>query len=243
MLPQSARTLAAGFRELLFPSMCLGCGNVFPGLADHFCPACTTALIADPHRTCPRCCSSIGEFANVEEDCPRCRGEKYHFERSFRLGPYEGLLREMILQMKSSAGEMLAECLGRLWAKCAESRFREAKADIIIPVPLHWRRKWDRGFNQSEALSEAIADHLGVLHAPRWLKRVTGTPFQTAVSPAERRQNLRGAFRASRSAHLAGKTVLLIDDVLTTGSTLSGAARALHDKGAARVIAAVLAHH
>jgi ComF family protein len=242
MLPESVRALAGGLRELLFPSVCLGCENVFPDATGHFCRDCTAALTSDPHRTCPRCCSSVGEFANTDKGCPRCRGEKFPYESASRLGLYDGLLRDVILRMKHAPGETLAECVGSIWAECAEVRFREAKADVVIPVPLHWRRKWWRGFNQSEALADAVAARLGLPHEPGWLRRVRATPAQTTVSAAQRRENLRGAFAASRRAQLAGKSVLLIDDVLTTGTTAGEAARALLEKGAARVVVAVLAH-
>ncbi|MCE9532435.1 MAG: hypothetical protein K8T89_15145 [Planctomycetes bacterium] len=144
--------------------------------------------------------------------------------------------------MKQPTGAMLAECLGLLWAQHAEARFREVRADVVIPIPLHWSRYWKRRYNQSQALSEAIADRLKVAHCPRWLRRVLATPEQTSLSGTERRQNLRGAFRAARGADLKGKTVLLIDDVLTTGTTLNEASRALREAGAARVIVAILAH-
>jgi predicted amidophosphoribosyltransferase len=99
-----------------------------------------------------------------------------------------------------------------------------------------------RGHNQSEHLSAAVARVLRVEHRPGWLLRVRPTPKQVAQSPAERRTNVRGAFRAARGAHLTGRVVLLVDDVLTTGSTASEAARALREAGAQSVHVAVLAH-
>ena len=84
--------LARGFRELAFPSICLGCEAVVPGSSEHFCRACISALTTDPHTTCPRCCSNVGEFADTENGCPNCRNDRFHFECAFRLGQYEGLL-------------------------------------------------------------------------------------------------------------------------------------------------------
>ena len=242
MLPASLRDLSRGFRELLYPSVCACCSTVAPEADGHFCPSCTATLTDDPHRTCPRCCSSIGEFTHTEKGCPQCRDERLQFDGSFRLGEYDGALRDLVLRMKSGAGEMLAECVGRLWAQRAEARFRAVGADVVIPVPLHWRRRWQRGYNQSEALSEAIAERLKLPHQPRWLKRIRHTPHQTAVSATERRENLRGAFRVSRGSNLKGKSVLLVDDVLTTGSTASEVAKAMKGAGAVRVFVAVLAH-
>jgi ComF family protein len=218
------------------------CNAIVDQQDEHFCLPCALALTNDPHITCPRCSSSVGEFADTSRGCPSCRDDRFHFDSSFRLGLYDGVLRDAVLRMKSSAGEMLAECLGRLWARRAENRFRNIGAHVVIPVPLHWWRKWRRGFNQSEALAEAIAEHLKIPLEARWLRRIRHTPHQMGLSAMERRANLRGAFKPSAGADLKGKTVLLVDDVLTTGSTASEAARALRDAGAARVDVAVVAH-
>jgi ComF family protein len=164
------------------------------------------------------------------------------FARAFRLGPYEGLLREIILRMKHAQGEGLAEVVGALWAKSSGPRLAEAAADVVIPVPLHWLRRWQRGHNQSEALAQALADRLGLPCRPGWLRRRRATPKQTSQAPSARRDNVRGAFQASARSGLQGKAVLLVDDVLTTGSTAHEAARALRQAGAARVVVAVLAH-
>jgi ComF family protein len=159
-----------------------------------------------------------------------------------RLGPYEGLLRDVILRLKKSSGEALADLAGRLWAAHSESKLRDIRADVVIPVPLHWWRRWSRGYNQSEALARAVARRLGLPCRPGWLGRIRYTPLQTRQTPAGRPANVRGAFRARKRATLHSRTVLLIDDVLTTGSTASEAARALREAGAARIIVAVLAH-
>ncbi|HKB00622.1 MAG TPA: ComF family protein [Gemmataceae bacterium] len=158
-----------------------------------------------------------------------------------RLGPYDGTLRNVILAMKHRAGEALADSVGRVWAAHHAGRFRALGVDSVVPVPLHWWRRLWRGFNQSEYLSAAVARMLGVEHRPGWVRRVRPTASQTHLSATARRENVRGAFRARRGATLAGRTVLLVDDVLTTGSTASEAARALRVGGAKAVHVAVLA--
>jgi ComF family protein len=235
------RELGQGLRELIFPSICAVCRAVVDRQDEHFCLSCRTALTNDPHTICPRCAGSIGEFADISKGCPSCRDERFHFESSIRLGLYEGVLREAVLSMKSRLGEMLAECVGRLWVRHAEKQFREIGADAVVPVPLHWWRRWRRGYNQSEALAEAIAQHLRIPLAVRGLRRIRHTPHQMGLGAVERRANLRGAFRAAPNEVLKGKVVLLVDDVMTTGSTASEAARALVEAGAKRVVVAVLA--
>lgn len=234
--------LAHGLRQLVFPCVCARCGALAGRAESEFCPDCARAITEDPHFTCPRCASTVGENADVSGGCPRCRDERFHFEAAFRLGPYAGALREVVLAMKHGSGEGLAECVGRLWARHHAGRFRALGVDVVMPVPLHWWRRLRRGYNQTECLSAAVARMLRVAHRPGWLRRARPTKFQTQLAPSARRTNVRGAFRAARRATLAGRAVLLIDDVFTTGSTTSEAARALRDAGAKTVHVAVLAH-
>jgi ComF family protein len=236
------RTLAHGLFHLVYPGVCAACGGPLALEQSGFCDRCRAALTTDPFARCPRCASTVGPYAHLEGGCPRCRESHFHFDRAIRLGPYEGLLRDLILRMKKGSGEALADVVGDLWAGDSEARLRDLQADVVIPVPLHWWRRWLRGYNQSETLARAVARRLSLPCRPAWLRRVRHTPLQTLQTPSGRQANVRGAFRARRSANLRGRTALLIDDVLTTGSTCSEAARALRDAGAARVAVAVLAH-
>ena len=168
--------LARGFLHLLYPGTCGACnGSLTPEQAG-FCPACRAALTTDPHNSCPRCASTIGPFTHLDDGCHHCRTHRFHFERVLRLGPYDGLLREVILRLKHGTGEGLAETLGELWAGHALPRLREARADVVIPVPLHWWRRWTRGYNQSESLARAIAAHLHLPCRPRWLRHPEHSP-------------------------------------------------------------------
>jgi ComF family protein len=236
-----AHDLARGLLQLLYPAACGVC-NCALGLEEaSFCAACRAALTTDPHATCPRCAATVGAFASVAGGCSHCRGRSFHFERVLRLGPYDGALRDVILRLKHQSGEGLAELLGPLWAEQEERRLRAVGADLIIPVPLHWRRRWSRGYNQSEALACGLAERLRLPSCSRLLRRRRNTPFQTQQSASCRPENVKNAFRAWPTRQLQGKTVLLVDDVLTTGSTASEAARVLRAAGAARVVVAVLA--
>jgi ComF family protein len=144
------------------------------------------------------------------------------------------------LRLKKLAGEGLAEVLGALWAEHCASRLDDLGADVVVPIPLYWWRRWTRGYNQSEALARPLAARLHLPCRPGWLRRIRSTPQQTQQTPANRKTNVKDAFRGA-SRKLAGKTALLIDDVMTTGNTASEAARALRQAGAKRVVVAVLA--
>jgi len=242
MIGRLGRELLGGARQLIFPNLCMICEAALPPGQGIACVACRELVTADPHRVCTRCTSSIGEFAVVDGSCAHCQGTSLHFDQAFRLGVYGGILREVILRMKYGRDEILAASVGSIWADHCAERFRMLEPQVVMPVPLHWWRRWRRGYNQAEPLAVALAERLGLPCDARSLRRIRYTRPQTNQSATARRENMRGAFRSADGVAIRGRTILLIDDVLTTGSTLSEAARALKGAGAARVVAAVLAH-
>jgi ComF family protein len=157
------------------------------------------------------------------------------------LGPYREHLRDAVLRTKVLAGEGLADLLGRLFAENRTTQLRPAEIDLVAPIPLHWWRKWRRGYNQAEAVARELAAGLQLPFVPHLLRRVRWTTQQVQPTRDARRENVKGAFRVRHCARVAAKTVLLVDDVMTTGSTLGEAARALRAVGAERVVVAVLA--
>jgi ComF family protein len=163
------------------------------------------------------------------------------FDRAVRLGPYRDRLRDAVLLAKFLPGEALADYLGRLFAENRGSAIRAAGIDLVVPVPLHWWRRWGRGYNQAEAVARELAAGLGIAFDPHALRRVRWTTQQVQPTREARRENVKAAFRVRSRARVTGRTVLLVDDVMTTGSTLGEAARALRAGGADRVVAAVLA--
>ena len=230
--------------ELLYPNACLIC-DVREGDAVAFrhgmCEDCYRAITNDPFSACPWCAQTVGPHTDTASGCAECRGVALGFERAFRLGPYDGKLRNAVLRTKFLAGEGLADQLGRTFAECRGDALRAAEIDLIAPVPLHWWKKWTRGYNQAEAIARELAGALGVAFAPRLLRRVRWTTQHAQPTRTARRENMKGAFRLARGASVLGMAVLLVDDVMTTGSTLGEAARTLQEKGADRVAVAVLA--
>jgi len=237
---ETGRELGRGLLHVLFPPCCHLCGRPLARAAP-FCVPCQAALAADGSPPCPRCAATAGPFAIIDGRCAVCRKETVVFDSAVRLGLYDGLLREAVLRIKIHTGEAMAELLGEFWADHTGAVLRSVRADMIVPVPLHWRRRWRRGYNQSAALAHGLANRLRLPCGAFGLRRTRATPMQTAQTLAGRRDNVRGAFAAARNVRLQGKTVLLVDDVMTTGATASEAARALKAAGAARVTVAVLA--
>jgi ComF family protein len=235
--------LAHGVGQLVFPNACLICDAPEADRADFrhgLCSECQRALAADPYPACPRCAATVGPHTDTSDGCAVCRGHSLGFEAAVRLGPHDGRLRDAVVRMKSAAGEGLAEMMGRVFWEAASDRLRTAGVEVVVPVPLHWRRRWSRGYNQAAAVARELARGL---HVPfgEALCRIRNTPEQVGSSAASRRENVRGAFRANRRSDIAGRTVLLVDDVMTTGSTAGEAARMLRAAGASRVVVAVLA--
>jgi ComF family protein len=163
----------------------------------------------------------------------------YHRVRS--VVRYDDVARTLVHAFKYGDRLDLAPTLGRWMATAGRELLHEA--DAIVPVPLHWRRQWARRFNQSALLSEIIAKAAGVPVVHRALKRIKATPQQVGLSKSARAQNVQGAFRVppDGKAEVAGRRLLLVDDVLTSGATMDACARVLLRAGAAQVDALTFA--
>jgi ComF family protein len=148
---------------------------------------------------------------------------------------YDDISRALVHALKYGDRIDLAPIMGRWMARAGHELLKEA--DAIIPVPLHWRRLWARRFNQSMLLSQEISQEAGIPVADAALKRIKATAQQVGLSQSERAQNVQGAFRVppDRKAEVAGRRVVLVDDVLTSGATSDACARALLRAGAANV--------
>jgi ComF family protein len=166
-----------------------------------------------------------------------CRESLVNFDSAYSFGSYEGPLRKLIHVYKYGKVESLAEPLGRFLLRALPL---EEKFDLVMAMPMHWRKRWQRGFNQAELLARPVARRYGLKLANN-LRRRRYTKPQAGLSEAQRRENLRNSFSVSRPNQVTGKRVLLIDDVFTTGATLRTAACALKEAGAAYVCALTLA--
>jgi ComF family protein len=228
---------------LVFPWSCALCQ--MEGITGPLCEACRDYLLkssaAALNSVCPRCALKVGPFADLGGGCASCRNRSLGFDAAFAMGSYEGDLRDLCLRLKHERNAWLATCLSGLLVESRRDAFSNLSSDaLVVPVPLHWSRYWERGYNQAEALAEGIAKQLK-LPIRRMLKRVVRTGRLANLSRTARGEAVRNAFRARAHSKIKGRTILLVDDVLTTGATCGAAARALKQAGAARVVVAVVA--
>jgi ComF family protein len=222
--------------DLIFPAFCPACGAPLgAGRRDPLCGSCWAAMPRLRPPLCDRCGIPLGVPAPAaagQAACLGCRVDPPPFARAQGAGTYAGSLRTALHALKFRGQRALARPLAQLIREQCESVF-VPEVEALVPVPLARARLRERGFNQAEL----IADRLGILLAVRvrrrWLVRVRDTAPQTHLTAVERRANVRGAFAASTS--VAGRHVVLVDDVLTTGATGRECARALRAAGARRV--------
>jgi ComF family protein len=160
------------------------------------------------------------------------------FDCAYSYGYYEGPLRKLIHLFKYSGMKPLGKRLAGLLCRALPEEVE--RYDAVVPMPLHWRRRWRRGFNQSEILARLLAKERGVRMLDV-VKRVRPTAVQAGLTNSNRRKNVAGAFRVFRKTQVAGKRILLIDDVLTTGATAAACASALKRAGASSVTLLTLA--
>ena len=242
-----ASQVIAGLVDLVYPPCCLVCGErLDEGV---FCEQCTQGIKAVPPPFCDRCGAPISPDRRV---CGRCeQGPGPPYEWSQALGQYTGTLREAIHRLKYNGKRALAEPLGMLLEASIDSSSSplirrdlpngQAAFDVVVPVPLDAWRMRRRGFNQAERIARVVARERGWRVEADSIVRVRRTRSQTALAPDARIENVRGAFAARSSMCFAGRTVLIVDDVVTTGSTVTACADAARSAGATRICVVALA--
>ncbi|HVA02011.1 MAG TPA: ComF family protein [Terriglobia bacterium] len=246
--------IADSLFSVLFPTQCSICGGEVvrvTGLG--VCRRCWSGVEPWEGICCGRCGLPMASRLLEESDsvlCGQCRIADPDFDVARTFGLYRENLRALILQLKFQRRERLGRRLGGYLAQTWERLevFREAQPVLLVPVPLFHARERERGFNQARALAEGLAHHLPKGHgrkalrvATKVLVRTRQTLPQTGLKAHARRKNVQGAFRAIKPERLEGRQVVLIDDVMTTGATLSACAQALKQGGAKTVFALALA--
>lgn len=205
------------------------------------CAGCIEALKPLPDvRACELCGMPFEEAAVLQGTtrCGACLAETPAFNRALSFGVYEGPLRRLIHLLKYEKMQPLAKPLADAMAVTMQSL---PTPDLLVPVPLFRTRRWRRGFNQALTLTRGLSRRTGIPLDKQAVRRKRDTQPQAGLSYAERRRNVAGAFVASQRSRIAGKVILVIDDVMTTGATLDACARSLKTAGAKSVFVMTVA--
>jgi ComF family protein len=228
-MPDSAlRSLWSALLDLVYPPRCVGCQQPGPWL----CPGCLAAIEPVPEPICRLC----GDMVLTGDLCPPCRRRPLQIDGIRSVGLHQGPLREAVHGLKYHRQRHLAPVLAGLMAQRLQAE--SLPADVLVPVPLHPDRQRQRGYNQAALLAGALAGP-ALPVAAGCLVRTRATATQTHLGRDDRMANVAGAFTC-RNGDLAGRRVLLIDDVCTTGATLEACALACRQAGAASVWALTL---
>jgi ComF family protein len=219
------------FRSVLdfaLPPRCAGCGTIVDEV-DSFCVGCWRRLDF-LQGGCARC--GLPLKGTEAELCGACLARPPRLDRIRSAVAYDEISRAIAIRLKYGRKVALARTMSRYMHPLIGDLPGEA---VLVPVPLHRSRLWSRGFNQSAIVARELSRRTGFPVAVDALRRVRRTPPLKGMGMRQRRRTVAGAFRTDPAAELRGRTVVLIDDVLTTGSTANACARVLKRAGAARV--------
>ena len=204
------------------------------------CYLCDSRLEDEKGLICRACWEGLSLLK--ENDCSdlwirKDAGERVYFARLMALWEYDTHFQRIIHLLKYQGKRALAQQIGWRLADLISSDVEYREADLIIPVPLHPRKLRERGYNQSWLLCKAVSEKSGIKCRKGILKRIRYTRSQTELRAEERVENVRGAFKVAREGVIRDKILILVDDLVTTGSTINSCAQALISSGARRVLA------
>src|SRR5437773_8509109 len=225
--------------DVALPTLCVACREPVDG--EGVCAQCWSKLSFIARPFCPRLGIPFVYDPGPELLSMEAIASPPAYARARAAVRYADVAKTLVLALKYQDRTDLAPAMGRWMARAGQELL--AEADVLVPVPLHWRRGWSRRYNQSGALARVISRQSGVKLASEALRRIRATEQQIGLSRPQRASNVQGAFKvaADRMADIQGRRVILIDDVLTSGATTDAFARALLRPTAAQVDVLVFA--
>ncbi len=237
-------TVARTFLDLLYPPLCRSCRRRIPEHdGRNFCDDCWKQIEFIREPTCLICGASLEDYLPEGRKCPYCPLEEIFFDRAAGVARYDEVLREAIHWFKYRYKVGLKESLGKLMLQGLEDHYSAEHFEAVVPVPLHRGRLRQREFNQAYLLADPLAKarDIPLLDALLVRRRRTRPQSQIASAHPDRRKNVSGAFTVREPTQLHDKSVLLVDDLYTTGSTVNECSRVLKEAGAKRVCVLTLA--
>lgn len=234
---QWVRDIRDGLLDLIYPSdiYCISCNKpIEPGMPYSLCGDCIRLIPWANEYTC-NCCGKLLTAWYGSETCTDCRRLAHSFVRGYTCAQYDGTIRELLLQFKYHEKGFLFLKLGEIMAD--RMALTDVNEDLIFPVPMYRRKEKKRGYNQAALLAAEVARYRGVTHRKDILLRREDTAPMHALTAIERRENMKQVFfiPPRKAALIKGKTVLLVDDIFTTGSTADACADTLLSGGADQV--------
>lgn len=229
----------SGIVDLIAPPVCPLCGkDVYHGKG-HLCDDCEAHMPMLPERVC-RCCGGPNDgMLDLCRNCMKVKGGR-PWRHAVSAFPFFGEVRTAVHMFKYRNAAYFAPYLGRRMYEAWQKNGDEFSPELVTYIPLHWIRYWRRGYNQAELLATELASYLGI-PVQKTLSRKRHTGQQAMLSSGKRQKNMHGAFSPWHQDRYLAKRILLVDDVLTTGSTLAEATNVLLDSGASEVYVATVA--
>ena len=218
----------------LYPPACIACRVKLPVNMGNFyiCERCEPLF----EKVTPPSCNKCGQVLNADdENCASCFGKCFHFESNVSMFMYDELMRDLLRDMKFRNKKRIATGLGLLFAKSIELPDEEF---LLTWLPMHPKKQKERGFNQAEIMAKEVAKEFGI-PCKNLLKRTVDTPAQSGLHPKLRKENVMGAFETNQT--VLGASIIIIDDIFTTGASLDECAKVLKESGAKNVCAQTLA--
>lgn len=236
MLQNLVRPIYNGLIDLIYPRTCLLCANLLhpsepQGL---LCAKCLNSLSRNHPAFCAKCSRPI--TSKHQKFCQHCSKYPLQFDRSWSALIYDDTLRHLIHLFKYGKNTGLRHNFAKiLYLFLNKYHIPIHEFDMIVPVPLHPARFRERGFNQSELVAQLLAQYLKIPCYTKLLERTHYTPYQARLNPKQRWTNMQGNFKIKKSFLNTNINIIIVDDILTTGATLSEVARELKNSGVNKV--------
>ena len=227
--------------DIIFPPQCIACTEIISQLSERvFCPSCLSKISFVTGSICPICGLPFLDSPAESHICGDCLQSLPCYAKARAVASFESIIMDAIHKFKYGRNISAGGALGSFMAGFSFPDFDFSEYSLLIPVPLHIKRLRERGFNQSLLLAEEMGKKHKLPVNFSLLKRCNFTLTQTGLNKAEREKNIKGAFTVTDKNKIAGKCIILVDDVFTTGSTINECARVLMKAGAQKVAALTL---